>query len=491
MFRARMTEGMGPIGTIGVTLLLIAGLGRALPADAGPVGFSYNYDGTYDPYTATPPAGQDTWSNSGGTLSPTPDTPAPGLARFLDTSAGARLTMNKTFGSNVSGLEWEYVFDMNLASQGSAYTLLGVRDEFGAGRSVMFSFAQSNSNIFYVNSAAAIVPGNIYTQGTGAPSFKNQQHQYRVVKHDVGGTMKVGFYIDGVLFDERDYSTFPAFTATTNGFGFFGSTPGTVDATVADVHFGPPTALPIPMVSETFRYDGSYAPDSASPPPGQSTWTVVTTGGLAIQPNTPGPGLASFPDNSAGGRIQMNQVLTDATFLAKPEAMAWEYDFRMSVTSPGYPRVLFGVRDEGGSGKAIMFAHSSTGDNLFYTDTAGNVLGTTLYVGGVNGPGLGDGQFHDYRVVKSLQNDSMMISFYLDGALLDTRSYASFPGDGSSNLGFGLFTATPGTSNYVIDSAYFGPVVPEPASGVLLLAGGVLMLPLVRRRKREILHADS
>ena len=66
---------------------------------------------------------------------------------------------------------------------------------------------------------------------------------------------------------------------------------------------------------------------------------------------------------------------------------------------------------------------------------------------------------------------------------MDTRSYASFPDDISSDQGFGIFTSTPGMSDYVIDSVYFGPVVPEPASVLLLLAGGVLMLPLVGRRR--------
>ena len=227
-----------------------------------------------------------------------------------------------------------------------------------------------------------------------------------------------------------------------------------------------------------WNYDGSYAPDSATPPAGQSTWTVVTTGGLAIQPNTPNPGEAFFDDNSGGGRIQMSNSFGAGDV----SGVEWEYSVRMAVNTPGFPRTFFGVRDEGAvSGKFVMFAHSSTGANLFYVINAGGgVMGPDIYTGDVDGPSLGDGLMHDYRMVKYDDAGTMMLDFYLDSTLLDTRPYVDFSDAASSDLGIGVFTATPGTSDYVIDELTF-TAVPEPGSSVLLVVG-LLMAVLPRRR---------
>jgi len=233
-----------------------------------------------------------------------------------------------------------------------------------------------------------------------------------------------------------------------------------------------------------FDYDGSYMPDIATPPAGQSTWNVVTTGGLAIAPNSPETGLASFPDNATGGRLQMNNVITDPGLIQNPSRVEWEYQFTMSVTSPGSPNALFGVRDEGGDGRFIMFAHSADGGELFYTTSDGNgVIGLNLYTAGVDGPSLGDGEFHNYRVVKFSDEGVVKVSFYLDGLLLDTRNYTDFDFDLGSDLGFGIFLSTPGLSDYVIDEVYFGAITPEPSAALMFMTVFVVRFGLGRRRR--------
>jgi len=73
-----------------------------------------------------------------------------------------------------------------------------------------------------------------------------------------------------------------------------------------------PTVAAILPVTDFFSYDGSYDPASGTPPVGQDTWTVVTTGGLSISPNAPSAGLAEFTDNSISGRIGVNKTYGDA-----------------------------------------------------------------------------------------------------------------------------------------------------------------------------------
>ncbi|MBN2291236.1 MAG: PEP-CTERM sorting domain-containing protein, partial [Pirellulales bacterium] len=161
--------------------------------------------------------------------------------------------------------------------------------------------------------------------------------------------------------------------------------------------------------------------------------------------------------------------------------MVWEYSVRMAVNTPGYPRTFFGVRDEGATGKFIMFAHASTGANLFYVVNAGGgVMGPDIYTGDVDGPSLGDGLMHDYRMVKYDDAGIMMLDFYLDSTRMDTRPYADFSDATTTDNGVGIFTSTPGTSDYVINELAFS-VVPEPGSSMLLL-GGLLMAALARRR---------
>ena len=65
----------------------------------------------------------------------------------------------------------------------------------------------------------------------------------------------------------------------------------------------PPTISP--SVSDAFRYNGTYEPDSAAPPPANHTWEVYANGILDIPPNMPDTGLVTFNDDDSGSRMAM------------------------------------------------------------------------------------------------------------------------------------------------------------------------------------------
>lgn len=235
-------------------------------------------------------------------------------------------------------------------------------------------------------------------------------------------------------------------------------------------------------------YDGSYAPSDPNPPAGQSTWNVVTTAPeVGIRPNNPVAGQALFDDNLNGGRIQLNYDYGSE----RSAVTEWEYTINMSVLSPGFPRTIFGVRDEGvGGGKLIMFAHASTGVNLFYLDgNASSVLGADIYTGGVDGPSLADGALHEYRMVKYDNAGELTVDFYIDSVIYDSRPYSSFADASSENQGVGVFTTTPGLSNYIVDQLTFtATVVPEPTCVTMGVYGLALTLLCHPRLCRNVLR---
>jgi len=260
---------------------------------------------------------------------------------------------------------------------------------------------------------------------------------------------------------ESDLTIADSVDGTVNEFRFYDTALMTTDLVgnyrAGFAEFGGIDTL---ALTQQMFYDGTYTPDSATPPAGQSTWTVVTTDGLTIDHNA-GTGLAIFNDSSSG-RIQMSQAFTDTNLISEPERVEWEYQFTMSFTEVAGNNAVFGVRDEGGDGRFIMFAHNADGD-LFYVGSDTSQMGEDLFTA-IDGNALDDGELHNYRVVKFHDEGAMKVGFYLDDVLLDTRNYTDFNFDLGSDLGFGIFLSTPGLSDYVIDEVYFGPIVaPEPA----------------------------
>ena len=239
-------------------------------------------------------------------------------------------------------------------------------------------------------------------------------------------------------------------------------------------------------------YDGSYYPTDDPPPTGQSTWSVTRTGTPDVLPNTPGAGVASFLDDQTDARLQMSNAFTESTFVSQPENVEWECSFVMSFTgwqgiggTPTQQAVVFGVRDEGGSGKFVMFSHSKDGTKLFYANSIGTQHGSDIWTGDALTAATGEYAYHTYEVRKYLDtSDVMQVAFYLDGNLEDTRAYSGFVNDSSTTNGFGIFGNTPGTSDYLVDNAHFG-IIPEPTTAALLV--GLLVVPLLWRRKKNVL----
>ncbi|MFA5206773.1 MAG: PEP-CTERM sorting domain-containing protein [Lentisphaeria bacterium] len=234
------------------------------------------------------------------------------------------------------------------------------------------------------------------------------------------------------------------------------------------------------LVTDAFRYNGSYTPTSASPPAGQSTWSYGTAA-LAVVPNNPAAGIALFADSRTDARIQMNHLYGDAAFIAAPAAYEWEYAITFKVNSfvsTGQP-FLVGVRDEGGNGKAVIFSMSvSAGNSLYFTNAAGNgdlgldklYSGTTI---------LNDGLFHTIRIVKQEIGGVMKVTGSVDGTQTFQANYSTFQDDSGMTNGFGFFGSTPSMYNLQIDDLYFGAPVPEPAG---LALAGLGLAALLRRR---------
>ncbi len=245
-----------------------------------------------------------------------------------------------------------------------------------------------------------------------------------------------------------------------------------------------PTVAAILPVTDFFSYDGSYDPASGTPPVGQDTWTVVTTGGLSISPNAPSAGLAEFTDNSISGRIGVNKTYGDASFLADPTETTWSYVLEMqidSMTGTASQQLLFGVRSEGsGNGKTVMLNWNPTDGTLGFSIASG--AGELFSLGTTD---LRDGVFRTYRVDKYDDGGTMRVRAFLDGALLGTFDYSTFEDDASTE-GFGRFTSTPGTSVAVVDRMLFGSAqaVPEPSSVALALMG-IFTLGVCKWRRRK------
>jgi len=97
-----------------------------------------------------------------------------------------------------------------------------------------------------------------------------------------------------------------------------------------------PVVAALVPVTDSYSYDGSYEPDSVTPPVGQSTWAVAETGGLAIAINSPSAGLATLDDSVGNGRIAIQRdSYGDATFNSTPAGIGWSYTIRMAIDSFG------------------------------------------------------------------------------------------------------------------------------------------------------------
>lgn len=223
------------------------------------------------------------------------------------------------------------------------------------------------------------------------------------------------------------------------------------------------------LISFSANYDGSYAPDSPTPPAGQSTWSYGAST-LRVLPNLPSAGLAAFFDDRMDARLQVSRVFTSGQFSANQSQDEYTYYFHAAINARPYAQqgILFGMRDEWNGtnvGKKAMLTWDANGKLAM--SGAGSTLGDTNYF---------DGLFHTYTVQKAIVSGVTQVLVSVDGTLLSTIPYSSLPaGDGI--LGFGYFSTTFYKLNVLADSfGYFGagpnPIpIPEPQTYVLLGAG--------------------
>lgn len=453
---------------------------------AVPVTESFSYDGSYVPTSVTPPAGQTTWqqfTSGAGTI--TPNSPTPGVANFNDPDDGRisifKLYSDAAFIANPGNFQWEYSsrhrINASTGPVGTSGIFMGVRDEGGNGKTAMLGFNSNAGTLAFHNNTNGLV------QTINAGDFRDGRfHDYRVVKFiDPSDSLqKVAVLIDGVVEGSPIlYSALPDDGSATNGFGYYSPSAGNTSSVFVDnLAFGAAGKLPEFVAS----YNGTYAPNIATPPITQTTWTVFNNINAAnLTPNAV-VGSARFNDNITGGRLAINDVLTDTPLADQ----AWRYQARLRIDTAAQSGqlayVVLGVRDEGvvGGKSALLGLFDS---QLFFVDNGTGINANSILLANVDL--RGGTLFHDLIVEKLLIGNDYFMQVYLDGIALlaNPLAYTDLPDAVGTGNGFGYFSSTPGTSNILLDTlALQILVIPEPATMVLLLTG----VPMMFRRRRHV-----
>ncbi|MBN1394366.1 MAG: PEP-CTERM sorting domain-containing protein [Pirellulales bacterium] len=242
---------------LGATAVLCA----ASLAQAEPISFSGSYDGSYDPYSLTPPSGQSTWQHGTATIFPIPNndngTTSPGVANFNDLLTTARVSVNRlmgtgTFQTDQSKDEYSYSVRMKLYDEDAISTALatisiGFRDEWAGGsdygKAILLGW-------YYDNPADGNKPGlwfvdkrtHYYKKINNVDYFDDAWHTYRVDKYiDDLDVTQVEVFVDDVSVYKTTYNSFTSYQPAdgNNGFGFFGGTTYTDRCTIDYLKYGP------------------------------------------------------------------------------------------------------------------------------------------------------------------------------------------------------------------------------------------------------------
>ena len=231
--------------------LIILFLGSAVSAHAGI--FGARYDGSYDPYSGSPPAGMSTWVYGSATILPTANSPSPGLADFTDDETTGRITVSRDNGAGTfSDTQWDdelmITARLKLGSTGvnnswgdsTSIFNLGFYDEFNGttrGKIIQLGFIHENPEDedqpgLWISAGSSCDPANGAFKVTNTDYFDDQWHIFRLEKYVDVDVAKIKVTVDGVpVGDEVNYDDLKD-AYWKYGNGFFTSTPVTCQATL-------------------------------------------------------------------------------------------------------------------------------------------------------------------------------------------------------------------------------------------------------------------
>lgn len=241
-----------------------------LLANAASATLMGSYDGSYDPASALPPAGQSTWSVTlGSQESITANSPSAGVATFLDSSTAANESIDmhrSTAGEWVNPLttEWEFGGRFKLASNsftpivsatpiGGLQAAFGFRDEGGSGKSVMLAW------LAYKPTETGTVSHSLRLIGYGSSGaasvhlvkttnyWDDAWHTYKVEKKEISPNGKrLAVTIDGVLVTGAlglNYSaSMPDDVTSDLGFQYLTTSGSTANIQVDNLYYVPEPA---------------------------------------------------------------------------------------------------------------------------------------------------------------------------------------------------------------------------------------------------------
>lgn len=214
------------------------------------------------------------------------------------------------------------------------------------------------------------------------------------------------------------------------------------------------------QVKDVIRFNGTYSPDSNTPPSGNSVWNVVRTGAPEILPNSPAAGFCDYNDSADNARIAMTHSFSHTEFNSSPAGFEWEYMFKLELkTKPSGPPSPFGIRNEGNecNGKTIALMFNTDGVLCF----ANAGFSAALISDICKGRTFVDGKSHTFRVRKIYEKGAMLIRTFVDGDLVDSRPYSDFQDDSDQyQEGFGIWSSTPGTIHFVLNDVCFMNRIP-------------------------------